>query len=124
MKYLIHLFMLSLMFGCSDVAENPTSPANYQTVPEPVLDIIRYNCEFCHRPGPNFDILRGQKPYFGIWLPDSSDTFPDTIQIWQSKARIGFRVAEGTMPRNNDTTDFFLSIGDKQTDIILEWAQN
>lgn len=123
MKQLIQLLTISMMFGCSDVAENPTSPGKYQSVPSPVLNIIRSNCEYCHRPGDNFFILKGQKPYFGIWLPDSSDTFLDTIQIWQSKERIGFRVAERTMPRINDTTFKFLSLRDEDYNIIGEWAK-
>ena len=128
MKKIIFLLMSLFLFGCSDAAENPTSPVNYKNVPVPVLNIIKSNCEYCHRPRANFFIFKGQKPYFGIWLPDSSDTIPDTIQIWRSKERIGFRVAEGTMPRISDTivptdtTEFFFPLSATDYNIIVDWA--
>ena len=124
MKYLIHILMLSMMIGCSDVAENPTAPTHYKTVPQPVLKIISDNCAFCHQPEKNSAVFKGQKPYFRNWLPDSSATFLDTIQIWQSKERIGFRVTEGTMPRTSDTTDFFFPLTGDRYDTILNWAQS
>ena len=123
MKYLIHLLMLYMMLGCSEVAENPTAPANYQTVPEAVLEIISDNCAFCHQPEKFSAVFKGQKPYFRNWLPDGNATFLDSIQIWQSKERIGIRVAEGTMPRTSDTTDFFFPLTGNRYDIIIDWAQ-
>ena len=129
MKKIIFLLMSLFFFGCSDAADNPTSPANYQTVPEPVLQVISNSCTFCHQPEPFSIAFKGQKPYFGIWIPDGNATILDKIQIWQSKERIGIRVAEGTMPRISDTVDptdttqFFFPLSDDQFKTIVDWAQ-
>lgn len=123
MKRLFPLLILALNLGCSEVAENPTAPANYQAVPQPVLDIINFNCSFCHQPEKYSFAFKGQKPYFRNWLPDSSDTFLDSVKIWQSKERIGFRVIEGTMPRTSDTTDFFFPLTGDRYDTIINWAR-
>ena len=130
MKYLFPALILSVILGCSDAADNPTAPANYQTVPEPVLQVISIRCVFCHQPEPFSIAFKGQKPYFGIWLPDSNATILDKIQIWQSKERIGIRVIERTMPRISDTVDptdttqFFFPLSDDQFKTIVDWAQS
>ena len=124
MKKIIFLLTSLFFFGCSDAADNPTSPANYQTVPEPVLEVISIRCVFCHQPEPFSIAFKGQKPYFGIWLPDSNATILDKIQIWQSKERIGFRVADSTMPRTSDTTDFFSPLTGDFYETIVNWAQS
>ena len=129
MKKIIFLFMSLFFFGCSDEADNPTAPANYQTVPEPVLQIISNSCSFCHQPEKLSAAFKGQKPYFRNWLPDSSSTFLDSIEIWQSKERIGFRVIERTMPRVSETIDptdstEFFPLSPTNYNIIVEWAQS
>ena len=125
MKKVIFLFLISVHFGCSDAADNPTAPVNYQTVPQQVLQVISNRCAFCHQPEKFSDVFKGQKPYFMNLLPDSSTTFLDTIQIWQSKERIGIRVViEGTMPRTSDSTDFIFQLPAVQFDIISSWVQN
>ena len=130
MKKVIILFLIFLHFGCSDVAENPTSPDRYQIVPQPVLQIIENRCAFCHQPEKDSFVFKGQKPYFRNWLPDSSSTFLDSIQIWQSKERIGIRVMERTMPRLSEIVDPTDSVqvvfplpGD-QFDVIVNWAKS
>ena len=128
MKKIIFLLMSLFLFGCSDAADNPTSPANYQTVPEPVLQVISSRCAFCHQPEPFSIAFKGQKPYFRIWVPDSNATILDKIQIWQSKERIGIRVIERTMPRISDTidptdtTEFFFPLSATDYNIIVDWA--
>ena len=127
MKNNIFLFLILFLLGCSNAADNPTAPANYQAVPEPVLQIISNRCAFCHQPETFSIAFKGQKPYFGIWIPDSNATILDKIQIWQSKERIGIRVADSTMPRISDTTstsEFFFPLSETDYDIIVDWAQS
>ena len=124
MKNIITLFLILFCFGCSEVAENPTAPPQFPTVPQPVLQIISNRCAFCHQPEKFSAVFKSQKPYFRNWLPDSSSTFLDTLVIWQSKERIGFRVADSTMPRTFDTTDFFFPLTGDNYDTIVNWAQS
>ena len=130
MKKVIILFLIFLHFGCSDLAGNPTSPDQYQTVPQPVLQIIDNRCAFCHQPEKDSIVFKSQKPYFRNRHPDSSNTFLDTIQIWQSKERIGIRVRERTMPRLSETIDptdtinVVFPLPTTLFDTIVNWAES
>ena len=120
MRNLYFLIFVLFFSGCNDIAENPTDETNYQLIPKDVQNIIRDNCSFCHQP-ESIVVFKGQKPYFAFSLPDT--TILDTIQIWQAKERIGFRVKEGTMPRLSDTSNVFFPLPGDKKDIIVNWSE-
>ncbi len=50
--------------------------------------------------------------------------FARRVMWTKDDERIGFRIAEYTMPRNSDTADKYYSLGDAEYDIIIDWRQS